>query len=153
MTSIETIKSAINETIDHAQMKVEALTLQASLGKADLEDNIKAKRKAAVVAAAELSTHLEEIGVTASDVKESINTEIENLQLQVALGKMEGKSSMEQAKNEVTKYAGQFESVIEQAESIEAEKVEQVKVKLSDYMTKMSDLKASIEVKVDSYKS
>ncbi len=153
MTTIETIKSAINETMDHAQMKVQALKLQASLGKADLEDNIQEKRKVAVKAAAELSKHLESIGVTANDVKDSINSELENLQVQVALGKMESKEAIEKSKDVVTKCAGQFESVLEKAQSIEAEKVEQVKVKLSDYMTKMSDLKASIEANVESYKA
>ncbi|WP_440875897.1 hypothetical protein [Thalassotalea sp. PLHSN55] len=153
MTTIETIKSAINETMDHAQMKVQALKLQASLGKADLEDNIQEKRKVAVKAAAELSKHLESIGVTANDVKDSINSELENLQVQVTLGKMESKEAIEKSKDVVTKCAGQFESVLEKAQSIEAEKVEQVKVKLSDYMTKMSDLKASIEANVESYKA
>lgn len=153
MTTIEAIKSAINESIDHAQMKVEASKLQASLGRANLEDKLEDKRKATVRAATNLSTHLEVIGVTASDLKNNIDTEIENLQVQVALGKMEGKESIEKAKDEVTKYAEKFESVIEEVENIKTDKVEGVKEKLTDYMIKVSDLKASIEAKVDSYKS
>lgn len=153
MTTIETIKSTINETIDHAQMKVDALKLQTALGKAELEDNLEEKRKAAADAAAHLSKYLESIGATAGDVKESINTEVENLQVQVALGKMEGKECIENAKDEVTKYAGQFESVLEKAKIIEEEKVGEVKEKLSDYMAKMSTLKASMEAKVESFKA
>ena len=153
MTTITKIKSAISKTIDQVEMKSEALRLQSSLGKAELEDSIKEKRLAAVDAAAHLSQYLENIGVTARDVKETIQGEVDNLQVQIALGQMESKESAEKVTDRVAKYAGQFESVLEKVESIEEDKVAQVKSKLSDYMTKMSALKASMEVKVESYKS
>lgn len=152
MTTITTIKSAINNTIDQVEMKSEALRLQSSLGKAELEDSIREKRLAAVDAAEHLSHYLEKIGVTANDVKENIKGEVDNLQVKIALGKMESKESAEKVTDRVAKYAGQFESVLEKAESIEEEKVAQVKSKLSDYMTKMSALKASMQVKVESGK-
>ncbi len=148
MTTIETIKSAINEELDHAQMKVEALSLQTTLGKADLADNLKDKRESAINAATELSKYLESIGVTANDLGDNINSEVENLKLQVALGKMESKESLEKAKDALTKCAGQFEDVVGELKIIQHEKISEVKGKLSTYMAKMSQLKATIEAKV-----
>lgn len=152
MTTIETIKSNINETLDHAKMKVDALSLQARLEKAELIKTIQHKKKAMAHAASDVGNYLENIGSSVGDVKAKIKAEAESLRLQVTLGEMEGKSASEQAKDELTQYASRFESALSKAKAVEAEKVDKVKEKFTAYMTKMSDLKASLEAKVESYK-
>lgn len=152
MTTIESIKASINEQIDHAKVKVEALKLQASLGKAELNDAIEQKRIEAAKSAADLRDHLKEIGVSAGEALEHLNAKVDNLSVQVALGKMESKDAVQQAKDKVTQYAHQFESALEQAGKVEEEKLAKVKEKFAHYMTKMSELKASLEAKIESYK-
>lgn len=149
MTTIETIKAEINEQINHAQMKVDAVKLQLALGEAELNDTIIAKRKDAAEAAAELSDYLTDIGASFGAVKDNISANVDNLKLQVALGQMVSKEVILQAKAELTKSTEQFEIALESTKSIKDEKVTQVKGKVSDYMTKVSSLKASIEAKID----
>jgi chromosome condensin MukBEF ATPase and DNA-binding subunit MukB len=149
MTTIETIKAEINEQMNHAQMITDEIKLQLTLGEAELNDSIIAKRKEASAAAAELSDYLTDIGASFGDVKDNILANVDNLKLQVALGKMDSKEVIIQAKTELTKSTDQFEKALESTKSIQTEKVEQVKNKISDYMNKVSSLKASIEAKIE----
>lgn len=149
MTSIKTIKSAINESIDHAKIKMEALKQQAAATEAKVDEKIEEQRKAVVKAAGDLGDHLKEIGASANEVGEEIKAKVDNVDVQVALGKMECKDSAQKAKEEVAKYAHEFEQSIEKAKAIEDEKLEQVKSKFADYMTKMSEFKANVEAKVE----
>ncbi|WP_019028025.1 hypothetical protein [Colwellia piezophila] len=151
MTTIETIKAEINEQMNHVQMKTDEIKLQVALGEAELNDSIIAKRKEAAVAATELSDYLTDIGASFGDVKDNISANVDNLKLQVALGKMDSKDVIIEAKAELIKSTEQFEKSLEKTKSIQAEKVEQVKDKVSNYMTKVSSLKASIEAKIENF--
>lgn len=150
MTTIESIKTNITENLNHAQMKADAVKLQFTLGKAEFNDKIREKRVAVVNAADNLSIHLAEIGASAGTVKDDISAKVDNFKLQVALCKMEGKKSVEQAQAEFIKASIQFELAIEKTTSIAQEKYNQVKFNMTDYMAKISSLKASVEAKKES---
>lgn len=160
MTTIDKIKSSINEQIDHAQIKADALKLQASLEKDELENNIKVKAKEAQDAATKLIDYLESIGASATasinqsveDGKEAINQGTDTLKVQFALGKMDGKDTVQKVKDDISKYSNQFEMELSKAKEIEGKVADKVKAGLTDYMTKMSKLKATIEAKVESFK-
>lgn len=151
MATLEKMKTTVNNQIDHAQIKVEALQFQASFGNKALIDNIQLKLKSMMIAAISLSQYLETIGAAVGEAKNAINIEIDNLQMQVVLGDMEGKESVESVKDSLTKYAGQFEKSLELTKNIEQEKITHVYVKLFKYMEKISILKASVEAKLESY--
>lgn len=149
MTTIKKIKSDINENINYAQMKTDAVRVQLALGKTEFNDHIIAKQIEASNAAEELSKHLMNIGVSAGEIQNDIISNVDNLRLQVELGKMEGKTAIEQFTSEQAKYSEKFEKSIEKVKKIEQEKIQEVKVKVLDYLTKISNFKANIAAKVD----
>ena len=150
MKSLTAIKAEVNRSLDHARMKAEAVRLQLTLGKAEFNDNLIVKQEEATQAAQHLSQYLSEIGASVGKMEADIATQADNIKLKVALGKMEGTESLEEVKAELTRATSQFENSFEGIERVEAEKVSQVKAKLSDYMAKVSSLKASVEAKLES---
>ena len=149
MTILDSIKAAVTKTTEQVQKTGDSLHLQAKLGMAEFEDYLEQKRKDTKDAANNLSEQLDSIATSLNETKDNAAAEVDHLKVQVALGKMEGKDSIENAQNALTQYASQLDTALASTKALEAKKVEELKTNISEYIEKASVLKATIKEKLD----
>lgn len=144
MTSIKEIRAAIDAGLDKLQAKAEAAAAQLNLN----EDEINARvagyegklKDAAEKLQAEIADSIDD------ETKMKIQSALEHLQVQLALGKAEGRDAFNAKKKEITRAIAEFNAELDAADAAEQrERTAEVDAAVKAYVAQAAALEAELE--------
>lgn len=148
MSYIKSIREMVDAVLDNVQSHAEALELQATLGKKELESRFAEQYQALQAAAVQLHEQLLKAGFPEEQVKAKAQRALDELKLQAALGEMESRDGLEAVRQEVTARFAAFNRALEDIDvdklGSQAKEVEQA---LKEYVSKIASLTAQLDAR------
>jgi len=150
MSYVKTIREAINENLDKMQAKAEAAELQASLGQMELETRFGDQYRSMSEAATQLHEKLIEAGFPEEKIKQEAQEALDNLQLKLALGKMESRDAVDEVKQQVEQRISDFDKALDGIDLEQYEgKVKKIAPAIRSYAEKVAGMKAALDARAD----
>lgn len=110
--TFENFKIKLNSHIEKAKQEMEELSLQFSLGKAEAADKFEELKKDFMSKVQEWKTVGEQMKNSGQEKSGELKTKLEELQVQLALGKAEAKELFNDQKKKIMKSISELESEI-----------------------------------------
>jgi len=144
MTSIKEIREAIDTGLDKLQIKAEAAAAQLGLTEEDVNARLAEHQEKLKEAATQLQEKLSE-GET-GEAMAKVQSAYEHLQLQLALGSMEGRDAFSAKKKEIQSAIARFNAELDAAEAAEdQERAAEIDVVVQVYVAEVVALEAELE--------
>lgn len=110
--NFENLRSKINSRLEKAKQEIEELSVQFNLGKAEAADKFESVKKDFHSKVNEWKIIGEQIKSTGKEKSQTLKSKLEELQVQLALGKAEAKDLFHEQKKKIMKSISELEAEI-----------------------------------------
>jgi len=150
MTSIKEIRAAIDAGLDKLQAKAEAAAAQLNLSVDEINARLAEHEAKLKDAAEQLQTRLADS--IDDETKMKIQSTMEHLQVQLALGAAEGRDAFNTKKKEITRAVAEFNAELDAADAAEQrERAAEFEAAVQAYVAQAAALEAELEAIDEQY--
>ena len=150
MTSIKEIRAAIDAGLDKLQVKAEAAAAQLNLSEDEIKARLAEQEAKLKDAAEQLQTRLADS--VDDETKLKIQSTVEQLQVQLALGAAEGRDAFNAKKKEITRAIAEFNAELDAADATEQrEQAAEFEAAVRAYVAQVAALEADLEAMDEQY--
>ncbi|MDA9981864.1 hypothetical protein N9H39_03835 [Gammaproteobacteria bacterium] len=150
MTSVKEIRAAIDAGLDKLQVKAEAAAAQLNLSEDEIKARLAEQEAKLKDAAEQLQTKLADS--IDDETKLKIQSTVEQLQVQLALGAAEGRDAFDAKKKEITRAIAEFNAELDAADATEQrERAAEFEAAVQAYAAQAAALEAELEAMDEQY--
>jgi len=114
MSTINTLRESISTKLDQWQATASALEAQFDLTREKALERVEVQKQHYRDALQRFKTEIEKSTTIANDIKSKVTTQIDEMQVQLALGKADTKDAFEEQKNKIQTAIADFEKSMDQ---------------------------------------
>ena len=114
MSTINTLRESISTKLDQWQATASALEAQFDLTREKALERVEVQKQHYRDALQRFKKEIEKSTTTANDIKAKVTTQIDEMQVQLALGKADTKDAFEEQKNKIQTAIADFEKSMDQ---------------------------------------
>ena len=152
MTTIKEVRAAIDAGLDRLQAKAEAAAAQLNLSEDEIDARIAEYENHLKSAATALQTRMAEAEEVAGETKTKIQSALEHLQVQLALGKADTRDALRAKKKEIQHAIAEFNAELDAADAAEErEMAAEFDSFVKAYVEQAAALEAELEALEETY--
>lgn len=150
MKSIKEIRETIDAGLDKIQAKAEAAAAQLNLSSDEINTRVAEQEAKLKQAAEQLQTKLAES--VPDETKTKIQGSLEHLQVQLALGKAEGRDAFNAKKKEITRAIAEYNAELDAADAaVQRERAAEFDALVQAYAAQVAALEAELDAAEEQY--
>ena len=152
MTTIKEVRAAIDAGLDRLQARAEAAAAQLNLSEDEIDARIAEYGDQLKAAAVALQERMAEGELVAGETKAKVQSALEHLQVQLALGKADTRDAFNAKKKEIQRAIAEFNAELDAADAAEErEMAAEFDAFIKAYVEQAAALEAELEALEESY--